>query len=430
MIEVSVEPGQLAADRDQELEIRFRNTGPGSCTDVVFKLGLPPQFLLLRGRNRVEIPEITAGLTCVRRVVVRPRAAGEFAVTSANFSYRNEYGTPIRVPDFRVGLEVLAKGPEQASGRDVAVAVTNGPLAVNEWDVASFQVRNTSPTSMRGLGLAIGGPIQVAPSGSQVKLPDLAPGEKADVSFIVCPAATGSYVPIQLHATYADGAGRSHTQTETVPVIVTGQSALRESPAGRGKEQPGTILYLAASPTDMPQLRSDKEMREIHEQLQLSKFRNRFRLESAQAARLKDIGQALADYDPKIVHFSGHGERDGSVYVEDEAGCSVPVAAAGLAELFRLHRLTIDCVIINACHSLRLAQAMKAHISHVIAMRYEIGDAAAINFSTGFYQGLAADAPVADAFARGRAFLMTEAVGPPEHDTPVLLGPGGQTSVD
>ena len=107
-------------------------------------------------------------------------------------------------------------------------------------------------------------------------------------------------------------------------------------------------------------------------------------------------------------------------------GYSVPVAPAGLAELFGLHARTIDCVIVNACHTLLLAQAITRHIDHVIAMRCEIGDAAAITFSIGFYQGLAAGAPIAQAFARGQAFLMSQAVGQPEHDTPALLGRGGR----
>ena len=429
MIEVAIEPCRMPAGRDQELEIKFRNTGPGTCTDIVFKLGLPSDLLLLRGRNRVEIPEIGPGGTSVQKVTVRPRAAGDFAVTSPNFSYRNEYGTPVRVPGFRAGLEVLSGSPRQAPGPDVAVTVTSGPLAVNEWDVLSFRVRNRGTSPLRSGGLAIGGPIQVAPPGAMAGLPDLAAGAAADVSFIVCPAATGRYVPIQLHVTYQDGSGRPHALNDTAAVAVSGQPAEAGLAGGRGGTRRDTILYLAASPTDLPTLRSDKEMREIRERLQLGKFRDRFRIESAQAVRLKDVGQALADYDPQIVHFSGHGAPDGSIYLEDETGGSVPVAAAGLAELFRLHRRTINCVLVNACHSLRLAQAMTDDIAHVIAMRYEIGDAAAINFSTGFYQGLAAGAPVPDAFVRGRAFLLAQAVGPPEHGTLVLLGPGGREVV-
>jgi hypothetical protein len=56
-------------------------------------------------------------------------------------------------------------------------------------------------------------------------------------------------------------------------------------------------------------------------------------------------------------------------------------------------------------------------------MRSKIGDPVAINFSTGFYQGLAAGETVPTAFAQGRAFALTQA---PSEDVAVLLGPGGQ----
>jgi hypothetical protein len=172
-------------------------------------------------------------------------------------------------------------------------------------------------------------------------------------------------------------------------------------------------------------LRSDLEIRGIREQLQLGKLREHFRLESAVAARLKDIGQALADCDPRIVHFSGHGKQDGSLYVEDESGYSVAAAPEGLARLFRLHAKTVDCVIVNACHSLRLAEAMRRDFDYVIAMQTKIVDDAAINFSIGFYQGLASGDPVPLAFERGAAFLQSLAVGPDEQSTPILLSRDG-----
>ncbi len=80
----------------------------------------------------------------------------------------------------------------------------------------------------------------------------------------------------------------------------------------------------------------------------------------------------------------------------------------------------------NACHSLVLAEAVQRHIDHVVGMRCAIGDDAAITFSIGFYQGLAAGHPVPRAFRRGCAFIQTAGIS--EHETPVLLGPGGLMS--
>jgi CHAT domain len=421
VIEVTVEPCELEAGRECGLRIQFHNTGPGTCTDIVFRLGLPTGWLLLRGRNRVDIPELGAGGTLVHQLTVRPRADGSFTVASENFSYRNEYGTLIQPPEFQAGLTVLPDRP--APGPDLAIDVLSGPLALAEWGVLRLGVRNVSPSTLRGLGLFIGGPIQLAPSGSQAVLPDLAAGQHAEASFIVCPRATGSHVPAQARVTYDSGSGRIRVLDQPIPLVVRAQPPddhLR--PAERSRE-PDRILFLAASPKDMPPLRSDEEMREIGEMLQLGRYRDRFRLESAQAARLKDAGRALLDHHPKVVHFSGHGRTDGSLYLEDGSGFSKPAAAEGLAELFRVHEDSIECAVVNACDTLLLAQAISQHIRYVIAMRSKIGDPIAINFSTGFYQGLAAGEPVPTAFAQGRAFALTQA---PSEDVAVLLGRGGQ----
>jgi hypothetical protein len=370
----------------------------------------------------VEIQELHAGDTRAQTITVQAEAVGDYVVTSTNFSYRNEYGTPVRIPDFRADLTVRPASDFPASRPALDMALASGELAPGEWAELRIRLQNASSSAMHNVVLSAAGPVRIAPPGPRALLPGLAPGEAAEISFIVCPSETGSYVPAELHATYVDGAGQSRAQNALIPLVVRVPPAARA--ADRGPARRDTILYLATNPQDLPPLRSDKEMREIHERLQLGKDRDRFRLKSATAAQLKDIGQALADYDPRIVHFSGHGQPDGSVYVEDGAGYSVPVAAEGLAGLFGLHAATVDCVIVNACHSLRLGEAINRHIRHVIAMRCEIGDAAAITFSVGFYQGLAAGATVPRAFERGRAFLLAQATGPREGDTPVLLGSG------
>ncbi len=422
MIEVSIEPRQFVAGRDSRLVVRFANSGPGTCTDIVFKLGLPPQFLLLRGRNRIEIAELRAGGGYAHDLIVRPRNAGAFIADSANFSYRNHYDTPVRVSSFRVELSVLPASVSEVGRPALSIEHAGKELVLGEWDVLAVRIRNAGDFPLRSLVLSVSGPIRIAPPGPQVQLAGLGAGEESEVRFVACPAAGGRHVPMHVRTTYADGFGRTRTQDNLLPVVVTRQEApASRARSGNGAHRLNTILYLAASPTDMPPLRSDKEMREIREELQLGKYRERFRLESHLAVRLRDIGQALVDYDPRIVHFSGHGERDGSLYIEDELGCRIPVPPDGLAALFKLHAATVDCVIVNACHTMLLAKAMTRYIDHVIAMRCEIGDVAAITFSIGFYQGLAGGASVAEAFERGCAFLQAQPMGKSEHDTPVLL---------
>jgi hypothetical protein len=161
----------------------------------------------------------------------------------------------------------------------------------------------------------------------------------------------------------------------------------------------------------------------------LARFRDQYRIEPCVAARIVDVSQALVDFKPQVVHFSGHGDMDGNLCFEDDAGLISSATPEGLATLFGLQRRTVRCVIVNACHSMRLAEAMARQIDHVVGMRCQIGDEAAILFSVGFYQGLFAGEPVPDAFHRGCALLQTEQRTEREFQTPVLMprpGPAGE----
>ena len=75
-----------------------------------------------------------------------------------------------------------------------------------------------------------------------------------------------------------------------------------------------TILILSANPKDTARLRIDEEVREISEGLRRSKYRDRFIIHQKWAVRLKDLRRAMLDYEPQIVHFCGHGERNGLIW--------------------------------------------------------------------------------------------------------------------
>lgn len=81
-----------------------------------------------------------------------------------------------------------------------------------------------------------------------------------------------------------------------------------------------TILILASNPKNTSQLRLDEEIREIDTGLQRAKKRELFDLKQRWAVRVQDVYQALLDFKPQIVHFSGHGSGDDGLALEDEAG--------------------------------------------------------------------------------------------------------------
>lgn len=179
------------------------------------------------------------------------------------------------------------------------------------------------------------------------------------------------------------------------------------------------ILFLAADPSDSARLRLNQELREIREKLQLSKYRERFIIDSRESVRTGDITQAIFDVEPQIVHFSGHGKDTGDLCFEDVLGRTNPVKPDALANLFELVKDKISCVILNACFSEIQAKAIAKHIPHVIGMNEAIGDKAAIAFSAGFYKALGAGRSVKEAYKF--ACVEIQLADIPEHSTPVLL---------
>ncbi len=162
-----------------------------------------------------------------------------------------------------------------------------------------------------------------------------------------------------------------------------------------------TILFVSADPSNGGRLQLEKELREIQQSLRLSKLEHRFKLEHSPATRPHDFIQAMIDFSPDIVHFSGHGS-DGAIWLENDIGEASPVSAHDLDLMFAQFKAKTSCVVLNACSSRLQAEAIAPHARHVIGTRKEIGDDAAIGFSRGFYRGLGSGRDVPDAFDLGR----------------------------
>ncbi len=183
-----------------------------------------------------------------------------------------------------------------------------------------------------------------------------------------------------------------------------------------------TILILAVNPKDITRLRLDEEVREIDEGLKRSKNRDQFIIKPQWAIRLRDLRRALLDYEPRIVHFCGHGTEDG-LMVENEKREAVIVSPDALSGLFKLFAKKIECVLLNACHSEPQAEDISKHIKYVIGMKESISDEAAREFAIGFYDALGSGKSFEDAFEFGcNAIQMGGASD--EHRIPVLLKEG------
>jgi hypothetical protein len=177
------------------------------------------------------------------------------------------------------------------------------------------------------------------------------------------------------------------------------------------------VLVLAANPQDTTPLRLDEEMREIDEALKLAKKRDEFEVMQKWAVRSRDMQRAILDFEPEIVHFSGHGEVDG-LALENESGQAKLVSTDALASLFSLCASHVNCVLLNACYSDSQAKAIAQHIPYVIGMNQAVGDRAALEFAIGFYDALGAGKSVDYAFKAGCTSI--QMAGIPGHLIPVL----------
>ncbi|MBD2336268.1 AAA-like domain-containing protein [Calothrix sp. FACHB-156] len=178
------------------------------------------------------------------------------------------------------------------------------------------------------------------------------------------------------------------------------------------------ILILSANPTNTDKLRLDEEVREIQGGLERARSRDQFEIITKWAVRTDDLRRALLDYEPEIVHFSGHGAGNQGLALENNAGEIQLVSTAALARLFKLFKNQVECVLLNACYSEVQAAAIHQHIDCVVGMSQAIGDRAAIEFAVGFYDALGADRTYEEAYEFGCTAIDLENI--PESATPVL----------
>ena len=183
------------------------------------------------------------------------------------------------------------------------------------------------------------------------------------------------------------------------------------------KNFPKSILLIAANPKNTNSLRLQEEEREIKERLRLAGY-GKVPINSIGAARPRDIQQAMLDFKPQVVHFSGHGAGQDGLVFEDVVGQEKLVGAEALANLFKLFSKQVECVILNACYSAFQAEAIAQHISYVIGMNKAIGDRAAIEFAVGFYTALGGGESIEFAYDLGCNAIQLEGIV--EHLTPVL----------
>lgn len=175
-----------------------------------------------------------------------------------------------------------------------------------------------------------------------------------------------------------------------------------------GDQATKTILFLASQPRKHAYLQLEKE----YDILCNSLGNNEFNFNTARRENLKtsELREAILEERPMILHFAGHGiapehspqddygviksraqEIRGGLYFEDEHGNSVAVRGEALQQFFAAVKSLerVKLVVLNACSTRDLAQAINRHIEFVLGINDEIDDSLAIQFTRSFYNSLA-----------------------------------------
>lgn len=176
-----------------------------------------------------------------------------------------------------------------------------------------------------------------------------------------------------------------------------------------------TILVLSANPEGTDVLDLAQEALDIRSALDRSKLQTEFKLENRSAVQWKDFRRAIEEFQPEIVHFSGHGTGKKGILVLDQDGQIRAVSADALTRMFKLFPC-VECVVLNACYSEEQAIEIHRHVPYVVGMSLSIGDRAAIEFAEAFYDGLSAGRGYREAYEMGLSGMANDV----EVWTPVL----------
>lgn len=198
------------------------------------------------------------------------------------------------------------------------------------------------------------------------------------------------------------------------------------APAMRPAPKRHVILFLAANPSGTTLLDLDDECAAIERELSMTPARHDFDFHSKWAVSVDEMMRHLNRLQPTVIHFSGHGgaaapgSRDdlgygscrdvepgveAAIHLEDERRQRRRVGERALAEMIATAAPRARVVVLNACYSDGLAEALRGAVDCVVGMRGAISDGAALVFAVAFYRALGNRCSIGNAVAQARATL-------------------------
>lgn len=189
------------------------------------------------------------------------------------------------------------------------------------------------------------------------------------------------------------------------------------------------VLFVASDPEPAgAPLNIHEEMRSIQERVRASDYRDAVEFAYCVAARPLDLIQSLNIHRPDAVHFSGHGTSEGAFLFTGDMGERRPISPDLMASVFRQVRGKVRLVVVNACGSKPIAQAVSAVVDCAVGMTQSIDDDSASVFSEMFYGALGFALSVQEAFDQGTLGIGVDDL--PGIDVPELFTKPGVDPLD
>ncbi len=151
---------------------------------------------------------------------------------------------------------------------------------------------------------------------------------------------------------------------------------------------PTSILFLAANPAQSERLALDREYRTIEESLEGSPRVAEIRLETGWAVDLARLEAKLLATRPSVIHFGGHGDREGVLLESPDEFTEGLVDAEVLAGVIGELAGDVQLVVLNACYTDAMAERLVKVVPCAVGMRSAVPDSAAAIFAAHFYRVL------------------------------------------
>ena len=181
------------------------------------------------------------------------------------------------------------------------------------------------------------------------------------------------------------------------------------------------IAFLSSNPDDEAKLRTDIELKAVNRSISQAGNRDKVSLRAYPAASFTDLLDALNEFRPHVVHFSGHG-GGGGLYFDTEYDFSYDGTHLDFSTIAKVINAIDDppvLLVFNACDTERGASQLLGRVKAIVAMADSIGDESALLFAPRLYAALVAGQSASSAIAQAKAVL--DAAGVADADLPKLL---------